>query len=44
MMSCIVLADTNLIEAQLGSGVRNRGRPFSCGRVWAKRDEKNAKG
>jgi hypothetical protein len=32
------------VEAQLGSGVRSRGRQFSCGRVWAKRDEKNAKG
>ncbi len=31
------------VEAQLGSGVRSRGRQLSCGRVWAKRNAKNAK-
>ena len=31
-------------EAQRSCGAKSRGRQFSCGRVWTKEDEKNAKG
>ena len=37
------LSSSVQVEAQLGSGVRNRGRQSFCGRAWAKKDEKNVR-
>ena len=38
------LSSSVQVEAQLGSGVRNRDQQSFCGRVWAKKDEKNVEG